>query len=85
MRQMKLSIPAHWIAGRWWENRILWFFWGVNAVLFLRYWIATPGLFWRYAIAFVFISIVVSLGFIVVDLTYRRHTRRNSYSLPGED
>jgi hypothetical protein len=82
---MKILIPAHWIAGRWWENRILWSLWVFSAVLFFRDWMEKRGSPWPPLVGFVASCIVVSLGFIIADVAHRRHSRKTGYRLPGED
>ena len=81
---MEISIPEHWIAGRWWENRILWCFWIFGGVLSVSIWLDKRGSPWPPIIAFTVASFVVSLGFILADHTRRRHNRRSGYRLPGE-
>jgi hypothetical protein len=82
---MKLYIPAHWFAGRWWENRILWLLWLFAAALFCRDWLEERGSAWPPLIGFVASCIVLSVGFIMADVAERRRNRQTGYRLPGED
>jgi hypothetical protein len=81
---MKITIPEDWIAGRWWQNRILWCLWGFGGVLSVRRWLETRGSLWIPIITFIVILFVASFGFILADFTQQRRNRRNSYRLPKE-
>jgi len=81
---MKITIPAEWILGRWWQNRIVWFIWSLGAAVLGVKWWQNRGPIHSYIIAYAISSTAAALGFALADRTTRRREAAHRYRLPGE-
>ena len=84
IQEMKITIPAEWVLGRWWQNRILWLIWLLGAVMMITIWIQNRGPIRAYLLAYFIASSAAALGFAMGDWTGQRQDADRRYKLPGE-
>ena len=82
---MKITIPAEWVLGRWWQNRILWFVWFLGAVVLGISWWQHRHPIRSYIIAYAISSTAAAVGFALADRSVRKREAARRYKLPGEE